>query len=331
MFAAAALVGLLSACDAGAPASYRFTRFAMETVVEYTIIADSPTRAREAMLDAHAELERVARLLWEEDPNSEIYRSLHDGAAMSSETYAFLERVRTYHRTTGGAFDPTIKPVLDLYRFGEASPEPPADEAILDVLHLVGAERLQLDPDGRTLVAQPQALRLAVGGVAKGYAVDRAVAILREHGIGSALVNAGGDLYAMGTRNGAPWRVGVRDAGEAGALIAVLEVSDEAVATSGDYERFFEFDGVRYHHLLDPATGRPASGVRSATVLAPSAEQADALATGFFVMGPHRALEATSSLPRVETVVVDATGRVLHSRGVAARARFAQRHATRRG
>lgn len=307
---------LLSGCGSDAAVTYRFSRFAMDTVVEYSIVSDSPTAARDAMIAAHAEIERVAALLWEDEPESEVFGALHRGTEVSSETCAFLARARGYAGLTDGAFDPTIKPVLDLYGFSDEAPRPPSDTSVVAALEAVGMHRVRVCEGSNRIETASSQVGLAVGGIAKGYAVDRAVAVLREYGIRSALVNAGGDLYAMGTRRGKPWRVGIRDPRDPQGVLAVIEVTDQAVATSGDYERFFLADGVRYHHLLNPSDGRPVRNTRSATVLAATTEQADALATGFFVMGAASAVSAADALADVETLIADGDG--LHtSRGMA--------------
>ena len=293
---------------------YRFTRFAMDTVVAYTILAPSPTVALEAMQAAHQEVERVAALLWEEDPASDLYafNRAQGRLAVSPEVFGFLTRARAYYDRTDGAFDVTIKPVLELYGFETERPAPPHPDTLRARLSAVGMARIDLStPLVLDKTGNPGAA-VAVGGVAKGYAVDRAVQVLRDHGIRDALVNAGGDLYAMGTNNGRPWSVGVQDPDDAGAVIDTLYLSDQAVATSGDYQRYYVHDGVRYHHILDPRDGRPGRYARSATVVAATTEAADAYATALFVAGPSRGLALLATLPGVEGMVVD-TAKVLHA------------------
>jgi thiamine biosynthesis lipoprotein len=211
----------------------------------------------------------------------------------------------TYSMRTGGAFDMTIKPVLDLYGFGGGTHRVPRGTELQLALSHVGISGLRAVAAG--IRKTDASIEVAVGGVAKGYAIDRAVQVLREHGIESAIVNAGGDLYCLGTNAERPWQVGIRDPGDPDGVVAIVEISDAAVATSGDYERFFESDGVRYHHIINPRTGLPARHLRSATVVAPSAEEADAFATAVFVLGADRGL-ATADRERLHALVVDTAG-----------------------
>ncbi|MBT8399647.1 MAG: FAD:protein FMN transferase, partial [Rhodothermia bacterium] len=242
----------------------------MGTMVEYTIAAESAADSRRAIEAAHREIERVSTLLWEEDSASTIYRfnRARDTVRASAEVASFLDRSREYHTDTRGAFDVTIRPVMDLYQFGNEDAQPPRSDDLSSAIQSVDMTAFSVDTSGILRKSRPE-ISLAVGGVAKGYAVDRAVAILKGAGIRSAVVNAGGDLYCLGTNEGKPWRVGVRDPDDASSVIHVLHVTDAAVATSGDYQQYFDYEGVRYHHILNPETGRPARMVRSATVIAP--------------------------------------------------------------
>jgi FAD:protein FMN transferase len=278
------LAASVASCDGRAgDEAYSFTRFAMDTVVEYTIIAPDHRTAREAMIRAHEEIERVENLLWEDNEESSIYQLNRTGRVFDYEVAAFLRRSLQYSAATSGAFDVTVGPLVSLYGFTSESPRLPTDRELEVAGERVGYMHVTIhDADEVQLL---DGMNVSVGGVAKGYAVDRAVAVLRKRGITSALVNAGGDMYALGNIKGRPWRIGIRDPDDPNEIIEVLHVSDAAVATSGDYQRYFERDGTRYHHILDPSSGRPARHLRSSTVVAPTAEEADALATALFVTG----------------------------------------------
>ena len=302
--------------------TYHFTRFAMDTVVDYTLVSSDRSTAREAMLDAHEEVKRIEHLFWEEDSSSEIYRfNISDsGITTTAEIYELIKRARRYYTLTNGLFDITIKPVLSLYSFGDENAEPPEPVAISSRLQLVGMEHVKLSESDDE--ASPYLLRktdsgvkLALGGLAKGYAVDRAVGILEDRGIDQGLINAGGDLYCLGARGDVPWKIGIQDPEDPNSIAAVLQCRDRAVATSGDYQRFFIHEGERYHHLLDPGTGRPARTVRSATVLTTSTERADALATGLFIKGIPGGFAMVDSLGDTYGIVVDSTGRLHFSDG----------------
>ncbi len=295
---------------------FHLTRFAMGTIVEYTIVSGSNSQARERVASAHAEMERISSLLWEGDSLSAIFRfnNSTDSSAVGPEVMDFVDRSRGYTETTRGAFDITIGPVLSLYNFGSVDPRPPDPDALRDRLAAVGVGGIRSGARNYLIKNRPE-VRLAVGGVAKGYGVDKAVAVLRKLGVQGAVVSAGGDLYCLGTNGGRRWRVGVRDPDDPAAVVQVLHVADEAVATSGDYQQYFEFDGVRYHHILDPVDGRPANGLRSATVIAATAELADALATAAFILGPKKGLEMLDELG-VDGLLIDSSGNQYRTDGL---------------
>lgn len=325
LFAPPILGSLLFGCGQTGNEPHRYTRFAMGTVVEYAVVGVDENVAREAVEKAQTEIERVAGLLWEGDASSDIYRvnasCRSDGLGtscvpvpVSEETRHFLSRTLSYSTESTGAFDVTVGSFLEFYDFEGENPTPPDTHDIQVVREVLGKHTLAVDSVG--LSGFKSGIRLTVGGVAKGYAVDRAVSVLRQSGIRSALVNAGGDLYCLGTNNGEPWRIGIRDPDDPVEVIAVLEMSDAAVATSGDYQQYFEVDGIRYHHLLDPATGLPARRARSATVIAETTERADALATALFVAGQD-GLRFIEEANRTEGLLVDVSGRRYTTSGYA--------------
>ena len=291
---------------------YTATFFSMDTVVEYTVSGTGRTRARSAVADAQEEVERVAQLFWEGDESSEIYRINHSTGEflVDVEVYSLLERTRAYEGITNGAFDVTLGGVLDLYSF-EPGSVPPPDSVIQARLRHKAPSFAVLADSGRISRAPDSQSMLAVSGVAKGYAVDRAVAVLVRAGVTAGVVNAGGDLYCLGRRSDGPWRVGIRDPDDAEGIALVLHIEDAAVATSGDYQRYFDYDGIRYHHILDPRSGMPARRARSATVVASSTEYADALATAAFVSGAEAGIRLLDGLEGVEGMIIDSVG-VVH-------------------
>ena len=214
-----------------------------------------------------------------------------------------------------GAFDITIFPVLRTWGFYGGEKKIPSEEELDRAVSLTGYEKVRISEESMGFINGGPGHGLDFGGIAKGYAVDEAALILREQGIEDALIDAGGDIYAMGNNSGRYWRVGIRDPSGNG-VVGVIEVSDEAVATSGGYERYFEADGERHHHIFDPRTGYPAStGVASVTVRAPSAELADAWSTAFFVMGAEAALEAAEEMEGIEALIITETGKISSTGG----------------
>ena len=186
---------------------------------------------------------------------------------------------------------------------------------VREALTKIGASRVAIDPQTNT-VDLPAGMRVGLGGIAKGYGVDRAIAVLRAHGVEPASVDAGGDMKLLGKKDGELWEIAIKHPRDRERAIAVLRLTNRCVVTSGDYERFFEIDGKRFHHIIDPRTGYPTTGCMSATVVAPNAEYADALATAMCVLGPESGLKLIESLPRVEALLVGMDGEVAVSSGL---------------
>jgi thiamine biosynthesis lipoprotein len=235
------------------------------------------------------------------------------------EVFELVQRGVEIGVLTDGAFDITWAALWGLWEFRAEQPAVPAAQEIGARAALVDHRALELDPVARTLFLPRKGMKIGVGGIAKGWALDRAAEELRARGIGDFLIAAGGQVYAAGGRGDAAWRVGVRDPrGAEDDVFASLQLRDLSVSTSGDYERFFIVDGVRYHHILDPRSGMPARGLRSATVIAADATLADALSTAVMVLGPEAGLALVEGLDGVEALVVDQRARVRHSSGLAA-------------
>lgn len=298
--------------------TYRLEFGAMGTEVVIEVQHPDRQLAERAAIAARAEFERVEDVMttWRD---SELTRlnSNADGTPKSvpGEVAALIERALTVARLSGGAFEPTFLGVGALWDFKAETPRVPSDADLERALENVGWQRVEVDVDAST-VTMPAGTRIGLGGIAKGYGVDRAMQVLIDAEVENAIVNAGGDLKALGKDRGEPWEVAVKHPRQRGRAIAVVPVSNVCLVTSGDYERFFEIDGIRYHHILDPRTGRPATGCMSATVTAPDAALADAVATAVCVLGPTQGLELVEKLPRIEAVVVGLDGAVVASSGL---------------
>lgn len=268
---------------------------------------------KEAVLREVTELDR---LLDRFSPDSDISR-INAGAGqpvpVGDRTLDLLAQALDLAAETGGAFDPTVGPLADLWQIGpagaageEESWRPPDPAEVARVLPLVDYRKLQLDPDRKVAQLVQPGMGLDVGGIAKGYAVDRVAALLKGWGIENALIDFGGDYYVLGKHpEGRPWKLGIRHPRDPSQVMAVLAVQDCAVTTSGDYQRYRLYQGQRFSHLLDPFTGYPARELTSVTVLAPSGVVADALATAVFVLGPEKGLALVEEWPGVEAVLVD--------------------------
>lgn len=214
-------------------------------------------------------------------------------------------------RMTEGAFDITFASVGRYYDYREG--QRPADAARVAGLEAINYEFVEIDPDADRVRFLHPLVYIDLGGIAKGYAVDRSIALLEAAGITQASVAAGGDSRIIGDRGGEPWTVGIQDPRKDDAMAVLLPLVDTAVSTSGDYERFFEEDGVRYHHILDPSTGDSARGSWSVTILGPEATFTDGLSTSVFVLGPDKGLALINRLPGIDAIVIDAQGQLRYS------------------
>ncbi len=230
------------------------------------------------------------------------------------ELFSLIQRALDISVLTLGAFDITFDSVGQHYDFrSRQRPDAATVEAERDKIDY---RYVRLDAATESVTFLKEGVRINLGGIAKGYVVERGVNILRHHGVEHAIVTAGGDSRLLGDRRGRPWMVGIRDPRVDGEVAISVPLADEAISTSGDYERFFDEDGVRYHHIIRPATGEPAGGIRSATVFGPDAVITDALSTSVFVMGVDRGLTLIATLPDYESIVIDADGRVYYSDGL---------------
>ena len=298
---------------------YRREAAVMGTAVRVELWHADATAAEAAIEAVLAEMRRVDALMSSFRPGSELSRVNREAGArpvpVSPELFALIRRAQAISRLSGGAFDITYASVGHLYNFRQGIA--PDDRALKQALPAVDYRSLVLDPETRSVRFARPGMRINLGGIAKGHAVDRAIALLRARGVREALVSAGGDTRILGDHHGRPWLTGIRDPRRPpGTSAVVLPLADTAISTSGDYERYFERDGVRYHHIISPRTGRPARTVRSVTILGPDATTTDALSTTVFVLGPRDGLALVERLAGIEAVIIDAAGRVHYSSGL---------------
>jgi len=251
-------------------------------------------------------------------PLSEVNREAGKAAVpVPAALRAVIRKGVDLGEMTGGAFDITWAALWGLWDFRSSHPTVPDSAEAARRAALVDYRKVQIDENAGTVRLPEVGMKIGLGGIAKGYALDLSVRALRERGVDDFLLLGGGQVYAGGTRNGRPWRVGIRDPrGAPDDFFATLDVSDVSVSTSGDYESYFILNGVRWHHILDPRTGMPARGLRSATVISPDATLADALSTAMMVMGAKKGMALVERLPNVEAVLVDDHGTVLVSSGL---------------
>lgn len=292
----------------------------MGTLVTVTAVSFDTQLSDRAVQAAFDEIKRLERLLstWRSDSelsqvNAEAGRR---PVKVSRETFVVVGRSLEMARLTHGGFNIALGPAIEAWSVTERQ-QIPDDQTLEQLKLLVDWTSIQLDQKAQTIYLPRKGMRLDVGGVGKGYAADRAVEVMKRAGAKGGVVALSGDIKAFGVlpdRTGFP--VGIKHPRDEGALIGVIDLQDEAISTAGDYERFFERDGTRYHHILDPHTLQPARGCQSVTVIAKEGIMADGLDTGIFVLGPKNGMALVEHLPDVEAIIVDANGTMLVSSGL---------------
>ena len=323
--AVACSVLLLAGCDAATPPTatqVERARVAMGSELKLTAWTGNEPAAVAAFEEVFAEFDRLESLLSVWRDGSDLQRlnaaaGLHP-VPVSAETIEVLTVARQVGDWTEGKFDITFAALSDLWKFDHDQDDSiPSQADIQQRLPLIDYRQVEFDPAARTAIVHRKGMRVHFGGIGKGYAVDRAVAILRKRGLVDFMVQAGGDMFVAGRHGDRMWRLGIQDPrGPGGSSFASVELSNATFSTSGDYERFFIKDGRRYHHILDPDRGEPATGCRSVTIVSDRAVLADGLSTGVFVLGPAKGMALIERLPEVEGVIVTAENEVLISSGL---------------
>ena len=297
---------------------YRFhlekqTRFMMDTYVTiYAVGPESLTApAINSALDRMQQIDTKFNAL---NPESPIYDFNHKGVPISDPEIIDVVRLALkIAQDSDGAFDITIAPLIELWGFYDKSPRLPGEDEIKACLSKVGYQYLSLN--SATLQKSKKDVQIELGGIAKGYAVSQAVKALKTEGVTSALIDAGGDVYALGKKGRDPWKVGIRSP-RGDNILGYVEVEDLAVMGSGDYERFFIKDGKRYHHIFNAKTGYPVEGLSGTTLIHPDPMVADAWNTAVFVLGPDKGLKQVEKISDMETIMVTTSGEIIISTGL---------------
>lgn len=328
---ASAIVVLAAAC-AGRPAAERAparlverARTSMGSELRLSAWTGDEAGALSAFDAVFREFDRLESLMSNWRAGSDIERlnaaAGREPVHVSSDVVSVLETARQVSEWTDGRFDVTFGVLSGLWRFDHDQ-----DNTVPDMtevrrrLPLIDYRALEVDARAGTAFLERAGMRVNLGGIGKGYAIDRAIAIMHGRGFHDFLIQSGGDLYAAGRRDGQPWRLGIQDPrGAGGRAFARIAVSDSTFSTSGDYERAFVKDGRRYHHIIDPATGEPAQGCRSVTILTDRAVIADGLSTGVFLLGPEKGMALVARLPRVNAVIVTSKNEVMITPGLKGR------------
>lgn len=308
----------LTGCSAeSSPEPVQGTFFAMDTMMDFTIYGESGLINQSESLIASLE-----SLVSVTDADSELYAINQTGSGtLTGKASSLMEQALEICRRTDGALDLSIYPIVRAWGFTTGSYQVPDEAEIQALLPLVDYRKIQYDAATGT-VTLPEGMEIDLGSVAKGYAGQLAAQMLREHGVQSALLNLGGNVQTVGTKpDGSPWQIGIKDPQGEDAMM-VLSVEDQAVVTSGGYERYFEQDGQTYWHIMDPSTGHPAdSGLISVTIVGDEGVVCDGLSTALFVMGLEKAADLWAQSGDFEAVFVTASGEVYITEGL--RDRFA--------
>ena len=291
----------------------------MGTEVGILISSEDEAMAISAIKQGFAEMRRIENLMTDwRDSNFELINQSAgiEPVQVTDEIMFLLNEAQRVSELTGGAFDISYAGVGKLWKLEIENFKIPQASVIEQALQTVGYQKIEIDNNANTVYLPHKAMRIGLGGIAKGYAVDRAVKLIQGLGFKDFAVNAGGDLTVKGRREGALWQVAIRHPRKLNQNIALLPISNGTVVTSGDNERYREIDGVRYSHIIDPRSGYPASKCQSVTVLAKTAYLADALATGIFVLGAKDGMDLVESLDQIEALIVDAQGIISVSSGL---------------
>jgi thiamine biosynthesis lipoprotein len=290
----------------------------MGTRVSVELWDDASGRAADCAQRVFDEMRRIDALMSPYRNDSEIAAINRDAAieavAISPELYALIERSLEFSRLSDGAFDISFASVG--YRYDYRRGTRPDDDSIRHMIDNIDYRQIRLE-NGRIRFGKP-GMRIDLGGIAKGHAVDRSIELLRKCGIDHALVSAGGDSRLLGDRNGRPWMIGIRHPRREDAVALRLPLENSAISTSGDYERFFISNGERVHHIINPRTGKSAGKSWSSTVIGPDATTTDALSTTLFILGAERGMKLIDQLDGLDAIIIDSTGQIHYSSGLMA-------------
>jgi FAD:protein FMN transferase len=288
----------------------------MGTLAKVEFESSNAELAQRLILQVVNEMKRIDQAMSPYKSSSELtlinQKAATQSINISQEMYDILARSAHFSELTDGAFDISFSSVGYLYNY--RAQVKPSDIQIEQLTSAINYQKIQLNPDNSSVYFSDERVKIDLGGIGKGYAVDRSIQILQQNGIKNAFVNAGGDSRIIGRKNGRLWYIGIKHPRNPDRLLANMPLEDVALSTSGDYERFFELAGKRYHHIIDPKTGDSAREVQSATILADDSTTADALSTSVFVLGVQRGMALVNSMPNVSAIIVDNKGKLFVSK-----------------
>lgn len=321
LFITAFLIVPLVFTTAKAQAVFQRSFVKMGSAFDLTLVAQNQIKADILMQEAIDEIERIERLISSWDPASETSRvnqmAGKEAVIVSKELFNLVVRAKAIASLTSGAFDPTYASVDQIWTFNGAIMDWPSADKITASVIKIGFEKIQLNPVDQSLYLPLEGMKIGFGAIGKGYAADRVKSLLQKKGVTAGIINASGDMSAWGEQpTGKPWQIGLVNPMNKNKVFTWFPIKNQAVVTSGDYEKFVTIEGKRYGHIINPKTGYPSRGVISCTVFAPKAELADALSTALFVMGIKTGIDFIDQLKQVEAIMIDDTGQVFTSKNI---------------
>ncbi len=309
----------LTVCDA--QQAYKRTLKLMGSRFDITVVAQDSASANEYIDLAISEISRIEKLISSWDKNSQTskinrYAGIQP-VKVDVELFNLIERAMAISKLTDGAFDISYASMDRIWRFDGSMTEMPSKAEINQSIKKVGYDNIILDRENSTVFLQAEGMKIGFGAIGKGYAADMAKKLLISNGAVAGIINASGDMNTWGKQpDGSEWKVAITNPLDKTKSYGMLPITDGAVVTSGNYEKYVSIGGKRYSHIIDPRTGYPSSGIISVTVFAPNAELADALATSVFVMGQEVGLDRIDQLPLVECIIIDDKGNIIKSKNI---------------
>lgn len=301
--------------------TFKRTLKLMGSRFDITVVAENQTQGDEYIDLAVNEITRIEKLISSWDPASQT-SAINANAGIQPvkvdmELLQLIKRAIGISKLTDGAFDISYAAMDKIWKFDGSMTEMPSDSVVKASVAKVGYQNIIINEEASTVFLAKEGMKIGFGGIGKGYAADKAKELLLQKGVKAGIMNASGDMSTWGTQvTGEPWKVAITNPMDKNKVFALLPIVEQAVVTSGNYEKYVVFNGTRYTHIIDPRTGYPSSGIISATVFAPKAELADALATSVFVMGKDTGIDRINQLPNIECIIVDDKGNIFTSKNI---------------
>ena len=309
-------VGLLYAQE-----PYKRTLKLMGSRFDITVVAKDPVEGDVYIDLAISEITRIEKLISSWDPNSQTSKINRNAGIkpvqVDIELFNLIQRGIGISKLTDGAFDISYASMDKIWKFDDSMTVMPSEESIQASVAKVGYHNIILDKENHTVFLKLEGMKIGFGAIGKGYAADKAKELLKSKSVVAGIINASGDMNTWGKQpNGKEWKVAITNPMNKNKVFALLPIQNGAVVTSGNYEKYVNFNNIRYTHIIDPRSGYPATGIISVTVFAPKAELADALATSVFVMGKEVGLNRIEQLPQVECIIIDDKGNIITSKNI---------------